>query len=105
MDTALRTHETEGGFITPSSAFFSGPIYVDPKTTAGVANIYIRVRITCPLLFGPRHSRRRVRVGSPTSAESEAVRLNAARDLADRALGKAVERVNVAAATTVQRPW
>ena len=39
------------------------------------------------------------------NAESEAVRLGAARDLADRALGKAVERVNVAAATTVQRPW
>jgi len=40
-----------------------------------------------------------------TNAQSEAVRLGAARDLVDRALEKAVERVNVAAAITVQRPW
>ena len=40
-----------------------------------------------------------------TNARSEAVRLGAARDLADRALGKAVERVNVATTITVQRPW
>ena len=38
-------------------------------------------------------------------ADSEAVRLGAARDLADRAIGKAVERVQVAAAITVRRPW
>ena len=38
-------------------------------------------------------------------ADSEAVRLGADRDLADRAIGKAVERVQVAAAITVRRPW
>ena len=38
-------------------------------------------------------------------ADSEAARLGAARDLADRAIGKAVERVQVAAAITVRRPW
>ena len=40
-----------------------------------------------------------------TNAQSEAVRLGAARDLADRALGKAVERVQVAAKIEVIRPW
>ena len=40
-----------------------------------------------------------------TNASSEAVRLGAARDLADRALGKATERIQVAAAITVVRPW
>ena len=40
-----------------------------------------------------------------TNAESEAVRLGAALDLADRALGKAVERVQVAAKIEVIRPW
>ena len=40
-----------------------------------------------------------------TNASSEAVRLGAARDLADRALGKAVERVQVAAKIEVIRPW
>ena len=38
-------------------------------------------------------------------ADSEAVRLSAALDLADRSIGKAVERVQVAAAVTVKRPW
>ena len=40
-----------------------------------------------------------------TSATSEAVRLGAARDLVDRSCGKAVERVQVAVAITVVRPW
>ena len=40
-----------------------------------------------------------------TNASSEAVRLGAARDLVDRSIGKAVERVHVAAAITVKRPW
>ncbi len=39
------------------------------------------------------------------NAESEAVRLAAARDLVDRSVGKAKERVEVAAAITVVRPW
>jgi len=40
-----------------------------------------------------------------TGATSEAVRLGAARDLVDRSIGKAVERIQVAAAITVNRPW
>jgi hypothetical protein len=40
-----------------------------------------------------------------TNADSEAVRLGAALDLVDRSVGKAVERVHVAAAITVKRPW
>ena len=40
-----------------------------------------------------------------TSATSEAVRLGAAWDLVDRSVGKAVERVQVAAAITVKRSW
>ena len=40
-----------------------------------------------------------------TTATSEAVRLGAARDLVDSSIGKAVERVHVAAAITVKRPW
>ena len=40
-----------------------------------------------------------------TGATSEAVRLGAARDLADRSMGKAVERVHVAASIVVERPW
>ena len=40
-----------------------------------------------------------------TSATSEAVRLGAARDLVDRSCGKATERIQVAAAITVRRPW
>ena len=40
-----------------------------------------------------------------TSASSEAVRLAAARDLVDRAVGRATERVAVQAAITVRRPW
>ena len=40
-----------------------------------------------------------------TSASSEAVRLAAARDLVDRSIGKAVERVQVAASIVVKRPW
>ena len=39
------------------------------------------------------------------NAESEAVRLAAARDLVDRSVGKATERIQVAAAITVKRPW
>ena len=38
-------------------------------------------------------------------ADSETVRLGAARDLADRSIGKAVERVQVAAAIVAKRPW
>ena len=40
-----------------------------------------------------------------TSATSEAVRLGAANSLVDRAVGKATERIQVAAAITVKRPW
>ena len=40
-----------------------------------------------------------------TSATSEAVRLGAANSLVDRAVGKATERIHVAAAITVKRPW
>ena len=40
-----------------------------------------------------------------TSATSEQVRLGAARDLVDRSVGKARERVEVAASITVTRPW
>ena len=40
-----------------------------------------------------------------TSAESEAVRLGAANSLVDRSVGKARERIQVAAAITVKRPW
>ena len=40
-----------------------------------------------------------------TEADSEAVRLAAARDLVDRSVGRATERVQVAAAITVKRPW
>ena len=39
-----------------------------------------------------------------TNATSEAVRLAAARDLVDRSVGRATERIHVAAAITVQRP-
>ena len=40
-----------------------------------------------------------------TNASSEAVRLAAARDLVDRSVGKATERIHVAAAITAKRPW
>jgi len=40
-----------------------------------------------------------------TNASSEAVRLAAARDLVDRSVGKAVERVQVAAQVVVRKPW
>ena len=40
-----------------------------------------------------------------TGASNEAVRLAAARDLVDRSVGKARERVEVAAEIVVQRPW
>ena len=40
-----------------------------------------------------------------TSASSEAVRLGAANSLVDRAVGRAAERIQVAAAITVTRPW
>ncbi len=39
------------------------------------------------------------------NADSESVRLQAARDLVDRSVGKAVERVQVAAQVVVERPW
>ena len=39
------------------------------------------------------------------NASSEEVRLAAARDLVDRSVGKATERIHVAAAITVKRPW
>ena len=39
------------------------------------------------------------------NATSEAVRLAAARDLVDRSVGRATERIQVAAAITVRRPW
>ena len=38
-------------------------------------------------------------------ADSETVRLGAARDLADRSIGKAVERVAVQANVVVRKPW
>ena len=40
-----------------------------------------------------------------TNASSEAVRLGAANSLVDRAVGRAAERIQVAAAITVVRPW
>ena len=39
------------------------------------------------------------------TAESEAVALGAARDLTDRAGGKATEKIQVAAQVVVHRPW
>ena len=40
-----------------------------------------------------------------TGAESEAVRLAAANSLVDRSVGKPSEKIQVAAALTVVRPW
>ena len=40
-----------------------------------------------------------------TSADSEQVRLQAANSLIDRSVGRATERIQVAAAITVKRPW
>ena len=40
-----------------------------------------------------------------TGAESEQVRLQAANSLVDRSVGRAKERIQVAAAITVKRPW
>ena len=40
-----------------------------------------------------------------TSADSEQVRLQAANSLVDRSVGRATERIQVAAAITVKRPW
>ena len=40
-----------------------------------------------------------------TSASSEQMRLGAANSLVDRSLGKATERIQVAAAVVVRRPW
>ena len=40
-----------------------------------------------------------------TNATSEAVRLGAANSLVDRSVGRATERIQVAAAITVRRPW
>jgi hypothetical protein len=38
-------------------------------------------------------------------ADSEAVRLGAANSLVDRSVGRATERIQLAAAVTVKRPW
>ena len=40
-----------------------------------------------------------------TSADSEQVRLQAANSLIDRSVGRATERIQLAAAITVKRPW
>ena len=40
-----------------------------------------------------------------TSADSEPVRLQAANSLVDRSVGRATERIQVAAVITVRRPW
>ena len=40
-----------------------------------------------------------------TNATSEAVRLGAANSLVDRAVGKATERIHVAASIVVKKPW
>ena len=40
-----------------------------------------------------------------TGADSEQVRLQAANSLVDRSVGRAAERIQVAAAITVRRPW
>ena len=40
-----------------------------------------------------------------TSADSEQVRLQAANSLVDRSVGRATERIQLAAAITVKRPW
>ena len=40
-----------------------------------------------------------------TSADSEQVRLQAANSLIDRSVGRATERIQVAAAVVVRRPW
>ena len=40
-----------------------------------------------------------------TNATSEAVCLGAANSLVDRAVGRATEKIQVAAAITVRRPW
>jgi len=40
-----------------------------------------------------------------TGADSEQARLQAANSLVDRSVGRATERIQVAAAITVRRPW
>ena len=40
-----------------------------------------------------------------TTASSEQVRLQAANSLVDRSVGRATERIHVAAPITVKRPW
>ncbi len=40
-----------------------------------------------------------------TNATSEAVRLGAANSLVDRSVGRATERIQVAAQVVVHRPW
>jgi len=40
-----------------------------------------------------------------TSADSEQVRLQAANSLVDRSVGRATERIQVAAQVVVKRPW
>ena len=40
-----------------------------------------------------------------TGADSEQVRLQAANSLVDRSVGRATERIQLAAAITVRRPW
>ena len=40
-----------------------------------------------------------------TNATSKAVRLGAARNLVDRSVGKATERIQVAAQVVVRKPW
>ena len=40
-----------------------------------------------------------------TGADSEQARLQAANSLVDRSVGRAAERIQVAAAITVKRPW
>jgi hypothetical protein len=40
-----------------------------------------------------------------TGADSEQARLQAANSLIDRSVGRAAERIQVAAAITVKRPW
>jgi hypothetical protein len=85
--------------LAPPLGLFSGAICADPKTAEAALELAeMRLKGPAPVAFAELEA-------FATSATSEQVRLGAARDLVDRSVGKARERIHVAVAITVKRPW
>ena len=92
------SHSSRSGVGNRSRSAGSGSPQALAKAAAAVELAELRLRNLAPRAVAELES-------LVTSADSEQVRLQAANSLIDRSVGRATERIQVAAAITVKRPW